>query len=35
MKKNIHSRAVCFLLVLMLLMQNLAIPVHANIAVFL
>ena len=30
MKKNIHSRAVCFLLVLMLLMQNLAIPVHAN-----
>ena len=30
MKKNIHSRAACFLLVLILLMQNLAIPVHAN-----
>ena len=30
MKKILHSRPVCFLLALMLLMQNLAIPVHAN-----
>lgn len=30
MKKNLHFRIVCFLLALMLLTQNLAIPVHAN-----
>ncbi len=30
MKKILHSRPVCFLLALMLLMQNLAIPVHAD-----
>ncbi len=30
MKKILHSRPVCFLLALILLMQNLAIPVHAN-----
>lgn len=30
MKKNLHSRLVCILLALMLLMQNLAFPVHAN-----
>ena len=30
MKKNLHFRIVCFLLALMLLTQNLAIPVHAD-----
>ena len=30
MKKNLHFRIVCFLLALMLLTQNLAIPVHAS-----
>ena len=30
MEKNLHSRLVCILLALMLLMQNLAIPLHAS-----
>lgn len=30
MKKNIHSKIMCFLLVLILLIQNLAVPIFAN-----